>query len=509
MSPTKGMSALHSFFSELNKERASPSSSGGTRPSASEARTIEKLFGTPTPATVGSSTSLETRTFHIAVQGCCHGELTKIYAACASHEAATGKKIDFLICCGDFQSTACQRDLASMAVPEKYRTLGDFPQYCHGGGLTAPYLTVFVGGNHENSDQLASESYGGFVAPNIYYLGHSGVITIDGVVRVAGLSGIFKSVDYRRPYPPRPYACNEHAKRSAYHVRRVEVEKLNAFFDLLALDEAPAENHEQGAVDGGKEAERHHMVHFMVSHDWPAGITKYGDEEQLLRYKPYFRDEVAHNALGNPHTMQLLRRARPQYWTAAHLHCQFSARVSTSLSCTTQFRALDKCAKGKGFLEFLDVPVSTTQGRDTDAPSPPPEVVRIEGLVVGADRIVRHPLWLRVLRATHAVVAQNPEALCVGSLVAATAGVAADRNNGTPSTAALLASLGLVPAVPLQTPLVGPSHQTQLGLSLVHSSGGDGRQRGGGATTAAVSGVEEAPDDGGPLGWETDVRGGA
>jgi hypothetical protein len=39
----------------------------------------------------------------IAVEGCCHGELDNIYATLEYMQQAKGKKIDLLICCGDFQ----------------------------------------------------------------------------------------------------------------------------------------------------------------------------------------------------------------------------------------------------------------------------------------------------------------------------------------------------------------------------------------------------------------------
>ena len=39
----------------------------------------------------------------IAVEGCCHGELDKIYESLAYLEQREGTKIDLLICCGDFQ----------------------------------------------------------------------------------------------------------------------------------------------------------------------------------------------------------------------------------------------------------------------------------------------------------------------------------------------------------------------------------------------------------------------
>lgn len=54
----------------------------------------------------------------------------------------------------------------------------------------APVLTIFVGGNHEASNYLQELPYGGWVAPNIYYLGYSGVVNIAGI-RIAGISGMW------------------------------------------------------------------------------------------------------------------------------------------------------------------------------------------------------------------------------------------------------------------------------------------------------------------------------
>lgn len=47
-------------------------------------------------------------------------------------------------------------------------------------------------------------------------------------------------------------------------------------------------------------------IDIMVSHDWPAGITEYGDVDELLKKKPFFREDIKKNALGNPATMSLL-----------------------------------------------------------------------------------------------------------------------------------------------------------------------------------------------------------
>lgn len=99
-------------------------------------------------------------------------------------------------------------------------------------------LTIFVGGNHEASNHLQELAYGGWVAPNIYYLGYAGVVNVAGL-RIGGLSGIYKGHDMNKghyEYPP--YSSS--SMRSAYHVRNLEVfrlkqVKLSRYIVLLAI----------------------------------------------------------------------------------------------------------------------------------------------------------------------------------------------------------------------------------------------------------------------------------
>lgn len=95
----------------------------------------------------------------IAVEGCCHGELEKIYATLEHLEKENEIKVDLLIICGDFQAVRNERDLNSMAVPEKYREMGSFWKY-YAEIEKAPVLTLFVGGNHEASNYMAELPYG-------------------------------------------------------------------------------------------------------------------------------------------------------------------------------------------------------------------------------------------------------------------------------------------------------------------------------------------------------------
>lgn len=62
----------------------------------------------------------------IAVEGCAHGELEKIYETIKELEKRDSIKVDMLLCCGDFQSTRNMEDLQTMAVSQKYQNICSF-----------------------------------------------------------------------------------------------------------------------------------------------------------------------------------------------------------------------------------------------------------------------------------------------------------------------------------------------------------------------------------------------
>ena len=67
--------------------------------------------------------------YQIAIEGCCHGQLRAIYNSIAKLEVQKGYKVGLLLICGDFQAIRNHRDLQCMAVPPKYRQLGEFHKY--------------------------------------------------------------------------------------------------------------------------------------------------------------------------------------------------------------------------------------------------------------------------------------------------------------------------------------------------------------------------------------------
>eukprot|EP00842_Homolaphlyctis_polyrhiza_P005754 jgi/Hompol1/617/HPOL_005363-RA len=163
-----------------------------------------------------TATATAAATLQVAVQGCCHGELDKIYSSLKYIQETQGRTVDLLIICGDFQAMRNETDLAVKACPPKYRSIGNFWEY-YTGRKRAPIPTIFVGGNHEASNFLWELYHGGWVCPNIYFLGYANCVWFGGL-RIAGLSGIFKQNHYQMGHHEvEPYS--EDHMRSIYHVR--------------------------------------------------------------------------------------------------------------------------------------------------------------------------------------------------------------------------------------------------------------------------------------------------
>lgn len=288
-----------------------------------------------------------------------------------------------------------------MSVPRKYRQLGDFHLY-YSGKKRAPVLTLVIGGNHEASNYFSELHYGGWLAPNIYYLGAANVLRY-GPLRIAGLSGIFHRGDYHKPHHEcLPYDRDE--VRSVYHVRHSDVSKL------LSV---------RSPVDIG------------LSHDWPRRVEYHGDCAKLFAQRPHFLQSAKTDKLGSEPAERVLNHLRPRFWFSGHMHVKFSATIEYDdtakddyfqnlpvprelqkqlpkpvktwkktgdrppgiTNTTTHFLALDKPSPDGEFLELLEIDSCW----DVNDPSVAPYLPKTPGA-----KLTLHydEEWLSILRAT-------------------------------------------------------------------------------------------------------------
>ncbi|TMW60686.1 hypothetical protein Poli38472_000728 [Pythium oligandrum] len=302
----------------------------------------------------------------VAVVGCTHGALDAIYEHVTQINASTTnehEQIQLILCCGDFESLRNPHDLTCKACPPKYRHMNTFPEY-YRGEKRAPILTVFIGGNHEASNYLRELYYGGWVAPNIFYLGVAGVINVGGL-RIAGLSGIYGRRRYHHGFFERePY--DDKMLKSIYCVRELNVFQLGLLKPSNRLDA-------------------------ILSHDWPRGIERHGDLGGLLAVRPDFQTSIDVDRFGNPGGEMLLSKLQPANWLAGHMHVHFEATVvhadgedasTTDDQVSTRFLGLDKCSSNGACVEIVDFET--------------PASVQTEDL-----RIMMDEEWLAVLRKTH------------------------------------------------------------------------------------------------------------
>eukprot|EP00835_Amoeboradix_gromovi_P000956 NODE_36_length_31474_cov_0.342438.p12 type:complete len:295 gc:universal NODE_36_length_31474_cov_0.342438:10530-9646(-) len=278
----------------------------------------------------------------VAVVGCVHGDMKRIYNSIADLESKFKRRIDLILFTGDLQTARTVKDLESMAVPDKYKKLGDFRDYFV-GKYKIPKLTIAIGGNHECSEYLMDYPSGGFLIPNFYYMGYCSIIKAKGIT-IAGWSGIYKDHNFDKPRNE-VLPLSEGSKRSIYHCRRTEYEKLNSFSE---------------------------KVDICLSHDWPGGIAYYGNTKKIFKDRPWFKRDIENSELGNPYAFKLLQSFNPKFWVSSHMHYKFTCQVgilglqksSTEFKdpnvlnhpSYTTFIALDK-PKGDrlDFLELIEI----------------------------------------------------------------------------------------------------------------------------------------------------------
>lgn len=129
-----------------------------------------------------------------AAVGDVHGHIHIMVKKLQRIQERTGLKPDFVLQVGDFQPVRSAEDLESLAVPLKYRSMGDFQDFCKGWSAF-PFPLWFIGGNHEPYGLLDMYPNGTTLLENCHYLGRVGRVELGGL-SISGLSGIYSKESY-------------------------------------------------------------------------------------------------------------------------------------------------------------------------------------------------------------------------------------------------------------------------------------------------------------------------
>ena len=258
---------------------------------------------------------------NIIVTGCIHGCLDKMYKDINEYSLSNNKKIDLVLCTGDFECMRTEKDLIFLSCPEKYREMGDFHKYYTSKAI-APYLTIFIGGNHEASNYLEQNYYGGWVAHNIYYLGRSGVINVKGI-RIGGVSGIFNKYDYFRGNFEKKENDIKGDKKSIFHLREFEITKMSHFKNKIDI---------------------------FMTHDWPTNLVSDDDKQNVFKKKPHFKNDINEGTLGSFPGEFLLKKLKPNYFICGHMHFYYKNKIND-----TEIYAFDKCLNKRQYFGLINV----------------------------------------------------------------------------------------------------------------------------------------------------------
>ena len=263
----------------------------------------------------------EENALNIIITGCIHGCMEKMYEDIQKYEKEKNIKIDLVLCTGDFECMRNENDLKFLSCPEKYREMGSFYKY-YNSKLKAPYLTIFIGGNHESSNYLEQNYYGGYVAENIYYLGRAGVINVKGI-RIGGVSGIFNKFDYFRGHFEKDEKDIKGDKKSIFHLREFEIAKIS---------------HIKNKID------------IFMTHDWPTNLIDEKDQKKVFKIKPHFEKDAKQGTLGSFPGEFILKFLKPYYYICGHMHFYYNNKIDD-----TKIYAFDKCLKNRHYFDLIEV----------------------------------------------------------------------------------------------------------------------------------------------------------
>ncbi|MCK6513993.1 metallophosphoesterase [Myxococcota bacterium] len=245
-----------------------------------------------------------------AAVGDVHGEHRAMVRLVSGLARARGVEPAAVLQVGDFEPHRHEDDLASMAAPQKYRHVGDFPRFVR-GEEAYPWPLYFIGGNHEPYAFLDETPDGAALIPGCHYLGRVGVTELEGL-RVVGVSGIHHPERSRGPRPPGSTFRTVSNKEFTYFTED-ELERA------LALGPADV----------------------LMLHEWPAGLVTL-DELSAATGRRFFGEDV-----GNTPAQALVELLRPKLLLLGHMHVPLRRTLRWPDGGETQVIALSHVGAGR------------------------------------------------------------------------------------------------------------------------------------------------------------------
>ena len=181
-------------------------------------------------------------------------------------------QLDFVLAVGDLEANRDRSDQVGVAVPARYRKMGDFP------GLVAGEIVLgaplyFIAGNHDPYPMLDRAGPGEWT-PGVWWLGRFGITRI-GDVTVGFLSGI-----YSPKYSELAEPSRQGPKQRTYWHRS----ELHQLIDTV------------GRLDG--------RLDVLLTHDWPSGVLA----------------DRRGNPIGDPSLRELVETVQPRVHACGHRH---------------------------------------------------------------------------------------------------------------------------------------------------------------------------------------------
>lgn len=202
-----------------------------------------------------------------------HGHWDQVISAIESATDILGHSPDLVLQVGDAEALRNEEDLATVHVPNKYRSMGVFSAL-EPGDLKS--LVYFIGGNHECWESLDEAESKGTVpiawGPNVHYLGRAGAASI-GALNLAWLSGIQRG---------EMLTTRGTSKKERTYYLQSEVELTKRRGSML------------GDID------------VVITHDWPSGIRE-GRGTDLIR--------------------SITEKLQPKLHVCGHLHTHFDTTI--------------------------------------------------------------------------------------------------------------------------------------------------------------------------------------